>query len=110
MGFESGRARVIPDSFCLRKNGSPGACYTFSGGGTCPRPAGVSCTEYKEVIRMGILTGVKKGHGRKVLLQYHRLYEFERVFDSYLAGETDAEHVKERATAMLQVGLPGRLK
>jgi hypothetical protein len=51
-----------------------------------------------------------RGRGRKVLLQYHRLYEFERVFSDYVAGRTTADHVRVRAKLMLEAGLPRRLK
>ncbi len=47
-----------------------------------------------------------RGRGRLRLLQCHRLVEFERVFSLYLEGKTDAGHVKARAKAMLEAGLP----
>lgn len=50
------------------------------------------------------------GRERLLLLQSHRLIEFERVFDLYLRGRTSAEHVSERAKLMLKCGLPGAKK
>ena len=45
---------------------------------------------------MGILPRLKGGK-RWQLLGQHRLNEFERVFDSYVSGQTSAEHVASRA-------------
>ena len=50
--------------------------------------------------------GRVRGNGRLRLVQAHRLVEFSRVFDEYLAGKATAAEVKARATKMLQVGLP----
>ena len=58
---------------------------------------------------MGIF-GRGRGKGRKTLLQYHRLYEFERAFDKYLIGECDSEYLAARAKLMLQAGIPERLR
>ena len=58
---------------------------------------------------MGIF-GSGRGKGRKTLLQYHRLYQFEETWDRYLRGEVTAEYVSTRARAMLRCGLPERLK
>jgi hypothetical protein len=59
---------------------------------------------------MGLLTGIKKGRGRVKLLQYHRLYEFERTFTAYLEGQATAAEVKRRADLMLKIGLPHEIK
>jgi hypothetical protein len=51
-----------------------------------------------------------RGRGRRVLLRYHRLFEFERVFSDYIEGKTTADHVRQRAKLMLEAGLPRKLK
>lgn len=47
-----------------------------------------------------------RGHARKVMLQIHRLNEFEKAFDDYLNGLAPVEYVRDRARKMLEIGLP----
>ena len=54
---------------------------------------------------MGLATGARGGE-RLLVMQMHRLLEFQKVFDLYLSGKVDAKKVKERAQKMLDVGLP----
>ena len=54
---------------------------------------------------MGITTGIR-GKQRMEVLRLHRLYEFQRVWDLYLQGKTDAAHVTRRARLMLKARLP----
>jgi len=58
---------------------------------------------------MPIATRIR-GPARLKVLQLHRLLEFERVYTRYMEGKTTASHVKARATKMLAVGLPMRLR
>ena len=46
------------------------------------------------------------GKQRMEVLRLHRLYEFQRVWDLYLQGKTDAAHVTRRARLMLKARLP----
>ena len=55
---------------------------------------------------MGIIIGGRHTKTRKASLQLHRLLEFEKTWDAYLQGKTDAAHVTRRARLMLEVGLP----
>jgi len=47
-----------------------------------------------------------QGQGRKRLMQMHRLLEFQRAFDGYLAGRVSMAYVTARAKKMLEIGLP----
>ena len=55
----------------------------------------------KTIIDKGI-----KGDARLPLLRLHRLREFQKSFNAYLAGRGSAAQVKRRAELMLQSGLP----
>lgn len=59
-------------------------------------------------MKQAIFTGLS-GPGRIELLKLHRLIEFQKVFDAYLAGRASSSQVKARAEKLLAVGLP-RLK
>jgi len=49
-----------------------------------------------------------RGRGRLLLLQCHRLQEFEEAFSGYLAGTVPDTRVTERARLLLQCGPPGQ--
>jgi hypothetical protein len=55
---------------------------------------------------MGVISGNRHSKARQATLKLHRLAEFERVFSLYLEGKTTAQHVTNRAKAMLAAGLP----
>ena len=47
-----------------------------------------------------------KGRVKLQIVRIHRLLEFEKAFNRYLAGDCSADFVTYRARKMLEVGLP----
>lgn len=47
-----------------------------------------------------------RGKSRRTLMQLHRLIEFEKAFDAYLAGRVGPKFLKFRAQKLLAIGLP----
>uniref|UniRef100_A0A6M3KYJ4 Uncharacterized protein n=1 Tax=viral metagenome TaxID=1070528 RepID=A0A6M3KYJ4_9ZZZZ len=50
---------------------------------------------------MSLAKGVK--HGRKAIIQQHRLTVFLRAFDRYCNGEVPAEYVAERRNKLKEI-------
>ena len=49
--------RKIPLIFCLRKSGSPGRCWLFSGGRACQRGR-MLCCDFQKLVRTRVSGGV----------------------------------------------------